>query len=79
MSKSTLRNLRGFHCSRKLEHAVVSYIVNYLTKYQNDKQLRETFLQLDKDNDGVLSKTDLCQGLSNYFGSKGKLINVIFS
>ena len=35
MSKEALRNLQKFHCTRKLEHAIVSYIANFLTSSQN--------------------------------------------
>jgi calcium-dependent protein kinase len=35
-----------------------------------NKTLRETFLKLDKDKDGVLSKDDLLHGFANTIGNK---------
>mmetsp|Transcript_40561 Transcript_40561/g.46526 ORF Transcript_40561/g.46526 Transcript_40561/m.46526 type:complete len:118 (-) Transcript_40561:352-705(-) len=53
-----------------MEYAIVNYITNFLTSAQNQKALRETFLKLDKDKDGVLSKSDLIDGFSNFYGNK---------
>lgn len=70
ISKSALRNLQKFNWHRKMEYAIVNYIANFLTSAQNQKALRETFLKLDKDKDGVLSKSDLIDGFSNFYGNK---------
>jgi len=70
ISKTALRNLQKFHCEKKLQHAILAYIANFLTSSQNNKAMRETFLKLDKDNDGVLSRADLKEGLSQVMGNK---------
>ena len=75
ISKSALRNLQKFNCRRKMELAIVNYIANFLTSAQNLKALRETFLKLDKDKDGVLSRNDLIDGFANYWGNKVIIFN----
>ncbi|CAI2361773.1 unnamed protein product [Moneuplotes crassus] len=59
ISKSVLKNLQRFNCERKFQQAILAYIANYLTPARNNKKLRETFLKLDEDHDGVLKKNDL--------------------
>ena len=56
-----------------MELAIVNYIANFLTSAQNQKALRETFLKLDKDKDGVLSRNDLIEGFASYWGNKVNL------
>jgi calcium-dependent protein kinase len=61
-------NLQKFNSERKLEMAVLSYIANFLTSSQNNKELREIFSLMDQDNDGVLSRDELITGLSKLYG-----------
>jgi len=68
VSAFAMRNLKKFNSERKLEMAVISYIANYVTTAQNNQALRDTFQLLDKDNDGVLSKQELINGLSKVYG-----------
>mmetsp|Transcript_38619 Transcript_38619/g.38162 ORF Transcript_38619/g.38162 Transcript_38619/m.38162 type:complete len:89 (+) Transcript_38619:1420-1686(+) len=53
--------------------AVISYIANYVTSEQNNQAMRDTFQMLDKDNDGVLSRQELLNGLSKVFGKQAFL------
>ena len=73
VSALAIRNLKKFNSERKLEMAVISYIANYVTTAQNNQALRDTFQMLDKDNDGVLSKQELLNGLSKVYGKKAFL------
>mmetsp|Transcript_9220 Transcript_9220/g.8152 ORF Transcript_9220/g.8152 Transcript_9220/m.8152 type:complete len:152 (-) Transcript_9220:320-775(-) len=73
VSALAVRNLKKFNSERKLEVAVLSYIANYMTSAQNDQALRDTFQLMDKDNDGVLSKQELINGLSKVYGKKAFL------
>ncbi|CAI2386109.1 unnamed protein product [Moneuplotes crassus] len=73
ISSIALRNLKKFNSERKLEMAVISYIANYVTSEQNNQAMRDTFQMLDKDNDGVLSRQELLNGLSKVFGKQAFL------
>ena len=57
--------------------AVISYIANYLTSAQNNEALREIFQAMDKDKDGVLSKQELINGLSKFYGDRAFLADEI--
>ena len=59
ISKQVLKTLQQFNCEQKLQKSIISYIANFLTPARNERKLRETFLKLDKDKDGVLSQADL--------------------
>lgn len=73
ISTLAIKNLKKFNSERKLEMAVISYIANYVSSAQNNQAMRDTFQMLDKDNDGVLSKQELINGLSKVFGKQAFL------
>ena len=77
LSTIALKNLKKFTSERKLEMAVISYIANYLTSSQNNQALRDTFEAMDKDKDGVLSKQELINGLSKFYGNRAFLVEEI--
>ncbi|CAK0828672.1 unnamed protein product [Prorocentrum cordatum] len=55
--------LRKFRCRSKFSKAVLHVIASQLNEFQI-KSLRETFLALDNNGDGLLSLTELKEGLS---------------
>ncbi|CAI2359896.1 unnamed protein product [Moneuplotes crassus] len=73
ISTLVIKNLKKFTSERKLEIAVISYIANFVASSQNNQVMRDTFQMLDKDNDGVLSKQELINGLTKVFGKQAFL------
>ena len=61
VGRRALRNLRGFQAESQLQEAILYYITNQLASKEEREDLMNTFLTLDKDNDGKLTKSDLIQ------------------
>ena len=59
ISTRSLRNLKSFKAESNLQRAIMYYIVNQLTSKEDKEDLMNTFLELDKDTDGKLSRDDL--------------------
>ena len=63
-------NLKSFSADEKLQEAAVAFIVNQLTTKEEIEELRKIFIDLDKNNDGVLSREEIQNGLIKYYGSE---------
>lgn len=61
IGRRSLRNLRGFRAESELQEAILYYVTNQLASKEEREDLMNTFLALDKDNDGKLTKQDLVQ------------------
>jgi len=62
LQKNLLDNLRAFRSQNKLMKAALHIIAGQLSEHQI-KNLRETFLRLDGNNDGLLTLKEMAEGL----------------
>ena len=65
---SSLENLKGFRVEQKLQHAVLTFIASQLLNRDESKKLAETFRNIDKNGDGVLSKEELMEAYTQTMG-----------
>jgi len=63
LNTSLVDNLRGFRCQNKLKKAALHVIASQLGESQI-KALRETFMALDGNGDGLLTAIEMKEGLS---------------
>eukprot|EP00826_Nyctotherus_ovalis_P024653 TRINITY_DN1902_c0_g2_i2.p1 TRINITY_DN1902_c0_g2~~TRINITY_DN1902_c0_g2_i2.p1 ORF type:complete len:313 (+),score=72.26 TRINITY_DN1902_c0_g2_i2:773-1711(+) len=64
-----LNNLKTFQSQHKLQQAALMYIVtNFLGKSERE-ELQQTFMALDKNADGKLSREELIDGYTEMYGS----------
>lgn len=61
IGRRSLRNLKGFRAESELQEAILYFVTNQLASKEEREDLMNTFLALDKDNDGKLTKQDLVQ------------------
>lgn len=72
-----INNLRSFNVNQKLTEVSISFIVNQLISQEEIKELKNTFLALDKNNDGKLSYKEIIEGYSEVYGEVSAEANVI--
>lgn len=53
----------NFTAQNKLQQALYFFLINQTTSQEEKNQLTETFKRLDKNQDGVLSKEELIEGM----------------
>merc|ERR550537_1250937 len=63
LQASLVDNLKGFRSQNKLKKAALHVIASQLGEKQI-KDLRETFMQLDHNGDGLLTASEMKEGLS---------------
>ena len=59
----SVKNLVAFKSQIKIQHATFEFIVSHLSTQMELKKLQDTFMILDIDGDGKLSKEELLQGI----------------
>lgn len=59
IGRRSLRNLKSFRSEANLQEALLYFIVTQLTSKEEKEDLTNTFISLDTDNDGKLSRDDL--------------------
>ena len=62
------KNMKAFKAERKLESAVISYIVNNCVSKEEKTELLKQFTAWDKNSDGVLSKEEIYDGYKTCYG-----------
>lgn len=67
--KKVFENLSRFQTSQKLQQAALTYIVCQLTSKNEMKELQQTFNDIDKNNDGTVSKDEMFQAYKIIMGS----------
>jgi len=67
LSQKALKNLSDFSTRNKLKQAILTFIVTQITTQQEKEELQKTFLSLDKDGNGVLTKEELVEGYKKVF------------
>ena len=67
-NQQIFQNLKNFTAVKKLEEATFSYIVNFLVDKDEMNELKSTFLKLDANNDGTLTKQEIVDGYAAVFG-----------
>lgn len=63
-----MQNLKEFHAPNKLKDAIVMFVTSQYTSLKETKELREIFLNLDKNGDGRISKEELLEAYKNSMG-----------
>ena len=67
-TKRIFRNLKNFSEKSKFQEAVITFIMNQLMSDEEIKQLKQMFLEIDENGDGVLTKDELHRGLVKVYG-----------
>lgn len=68
-SMKLMKNMRTFKTQYKLQEAVLMFIASQLATNKEKEMLQNTFLFLDTDGDGKLSKEELINGYERIFGT----------
>jgi calcium-dependent protein kinase len=63
LDPNVLSNLKKFNVRTKMQEAIFFFIINNMIGRDEKKELMETFRSLDTNQDGVLSKMELINGL----------------
>ena len=63
-------NLSNFQTSQKMQQAALTYIVCQLSSKNEMKELQSTFNEIDKNNDGTVSKEEMFQAYKILMGSQ---------
>lgn len=66
LMQHNLRNLKTFRAEQKLQQAAFTFIASQLTSKEEKQQLMETFKQLDKNGDGILSREEILEGYKQH-------------
>lgn len=60
-----IQNLITFKNKNKLQIALRFYLVNFFDLKQEKEQLLQAFREIDKDNNGIITKTELDDFISS--------------
>ena len=63
-----IHHLKAFQTANKLKDAVMTFITSQFATIKETKQIRKTFLAMDKDGDGKISKNELIDQYKQSFG-----------
>jgi calcium-dependent protein kinase len=66
--QSVLSNIISFNAKEKLQQATIAYIVHFVYYSEDINNLKHVFQQLDTNNDGMLTFTEIKNGFDIYFG-----------
>ncbi len=69
ISASVTKNLAAFHRMQILKRAVLTYLATQASEKELD-MARKTFMALDKNGDGRLSRSEITSGLAKFFVAK---------
>ena len=69
LAKSTLDNMKRFKRNKQFEQATIGFIVNQLITKEEQSDLRNIFIEWDKNGDGVLSKKEIIAGYERTYGT----------
>ena len=77
-----LEQLSQFHCSQKLQNAVLTFIASQLSQNQDFQEITEIFKILDKNGDGRISQEELKaiyehQGMSLMLGNPEQIMKEV--
>lgn len=67
-ASKALTNLKNFRAGQKLKQATLTYIVSQLSTKEETEEMERIFAQMDKNNDGMLSKEEIKDGYEEHFG-----------
>ena len=59
IGRRSLRNLKDFRAKSKLQESILYFLVSQLTTKEEEDELKEQFMAIDTDEDGLLTKEDL--------------------
>ena len=68
--KNAIKNAKNFHNKNQIKEWLISFIIRHLAKSEDLDSLRNCFVSLDKDSDGIISKEDLLIGLNKIMTPK---------
>ena len=61
---SALRNLKAFEAKKRLKQVVLSFMAAHIDSLEETKSLRNAFIEMDTDGDGLLSKEEIVEAYS---------------
>jgi calcium-dependent protein kinase len=67
--QNALANMKTFKVTQKFKQLTIAYIVTHLLSKNERKPLAKLFQEINKDNDGVISKKEMSQAFATYFGT----------
>ncbi|CAD8126203.1 unnamed protein product [Paramecium sonneborni] len=82
LNQSVIQKLLNYHSTSLFEELIFSLITYYGQNSDDSGQAIQTFLCLDRDQDGLISKQELKQTIKNYninIENQSKLIDILFS
>jgi Ca2+-binding EF-hand superfamily protein len=56
---NAFKNLKNFNSERRLHAAIFQYVASQLVSSEEEFQIREIFLVIDFNGDGIISKDEL--------------------
>ena len=62
---NNLKRLRNFKTERKMQQAVLTFMAMFLASNEERENLKKVFVELDTNNDGILSKQEIIEGINN--------------
>ena len=66
--EEVFKNICEFNLKEKLQKATIAYIVHFIYSSNEIDELKKVFKKLDKNNDGILSYTELKAGFEGVMG-----------
>lgn len=69
---SALKNLQFYNAEKKLQQAVITFIVSQLASQEDLNELQKAFKALDRNKSGVLTKEDLLAGYKDLLGDEAE-------
>lgn len=66
---TALQKLKSFQRQNKLKEATKAFIISQCTTLKEIKEIRSVFQKIDKNSDGKISKSELIENYSKYFGN----------
>lgn len=64
LMQSALSNMKQMSYSSKLQQVTMQFMINNLLPKKDEKELRQMFIDYDKDGSGTLDKDEIISGLS---------------
>lgn len=79
LARKAFKKLLKFRCANKLQMSILAFFTHQSITNEKIKELRKIFEQIDKNQDGQLSKSELSEALIIYGNKMGLDIDQIFN
>ena len=68
LASKALNNLKNFRAGEVMKKATLTFIIQQLSSKDETEEMERIFAQMDKNNDGMLSKQEIKEGYEENFG-----------